>query len=425
MHRSITRTYRKHFADVHSGAEDGADVMPLTGAQRRFHHTRSTDPLGRVKVVPVLVEFPPGALSARRLDRAARAAARRHPRCAGPHVIRGVPVLRTGPPDIGPVVEVLPGPDSGHAMRSALDRWPAGHAPFRVLLARDDRRDLLALAFDHIVCDEASIGQVLGQIAAGYDTDVDVPDAEVAEELSRYRHAVESQLDHEHEASGPDALAHWTSRIRDAAPGRWGRDPGGGGGSASEWRRVELSGAAAGRGTLFTTLLATCHAALAEHDGTAPVCYTWGGRAEPSGAGTVVGCFLNTVVAHPPGEHSELLEDVRSGWWEDLEWADTPFDEVVRAARATGARWAGHLDLMLTLDDRTRRPVLVLGGTPGRETYLPGMRVGTPVVVSASYDKHELHLRVDHDPLVVPAGFANRVTDRLVDAVQDRGHVAR
>ncbi|MEU4768084.1 condensation domain-containing protein [Actinosynnema sp. NPDC023794] len=424
MHRSITRSYRKHFAAIDARADRGDPVMPLTGAQRRFHHTRSADPHGRVKVVPVFVEFPPAVLSTRRLDRAARAIARRHPALrASADTIAGVPVLRIGPPDARPIVEEPTGPDAGRAARSALDHWPAGCGPFRVLVARDDRRDLLALAFDHLVCDEVSIGRVLGELAAAYDDDVEVPDTAMTEELDRYRDAVERQLDHEHEASNPDALAHWTARLRDAAPGLWGRDrrPGGTGGSESAWQRVPLSVPPGGRSRLFPTLLAACQEVLAEHDGAAPVCYTWGGR---GGDGAVVGCFLNTVIANPPGELPDRLADVRAGWWDDLEWADTPFDEVVRAARAAGSRWGGHLDLVLTLDDRTRRPTLVLDGATGRETYLPGMRVGTPVVVSASYDKHELHLRVDHDPTIVPPSVAGRVTAALVDAARDSSHVA-
>ncbi len=40
---------------------------------------------------------------------------------------------------------------------------------------------------------------------------------------------------------------------------------------------------------------------------------------------------------------------------------------------------------MLTLEDLHRRPPLVLGGVPGRETHLAGRPLAAPVAVSASH----------------------------------------
>ncbi len=411
MHRSITGTYLKLYSNVHNGADE---LMPLTGAQRRFHHTRSADPLDRARILPVFLEFPPGLLSADRLERAARSVLLRHPALRGvADTAGGVPVLRIGPVPAGPVVREIAASDDG-AVWAALDD-PAERGSFRVLLARDDRRDLLAIGFDHLVCDGESTGLVLDELMSAYQSGARVPDSLAADALRRYRDVVERQLEREHAASGPEALAHWTSRVRDAGPGLWRRDAGQPGGPpASTWQRAALPGSAADRP--FPVLLTACHTALTRIPGTAPVAYTWGGHAG-EGEG-VVGCFINTVLANPQGD------GVRESWWEDLEFVDTPFDEVVRAARASHAPWTGHLDLVLTLIDRTRRPAPVLDGVPGRFTYPPGNRSEEPVIVTAVQDQGALSLRVDHDPTIVPGAAATGIADVLRESLVDAGHVA-
>ncbi len=399
MHRSITGTYRKHYALVHDGADE---LMPLTGAQRRFHHARSSDPHDRAQILPVFLEFPPGLLSVPRLEQAVRSVLRQHPALRGaPDVVGGVPVLRIDPLPEGPVVREIPAPDSDRALWDALDNWPVRPAPFRVLLARDEHRDLLAIGFDHLVCDGESTGLVLDELMSGYHGPAGEPGSSAASGLELYREAVEQQLETEHEASGPEALEHWRSRVRDAGPGLWGTDPHGPGPCASAWQRVALPGT--GRDRPFPTLLAACHTALSRIPGTAPVAYTWGGRDREG----VVGCFINTVLANPGDE------GVQESWYEDLEFADTPFDEVVRAARAAKASWTGHLDLVLTLIDRTRRPAPVLEGVSGRFTYPAGNRTHEPVIVTAVQDREELALRIDHDSTLVPAAAADVVGDAL------------
>lgn len=400
MHRSITGTYRKHFALVHNEADE---VMPLTGAQRRFHHARSSDPHDRVQILPIFLEFPPGLLSVPRLEQAARSVLRRHPALRGaPDVAGGVPVLRIDPLPEGPVLQEISAPDSDRALWHALDNWPVRPASFRVLLARGERRDLLAIAFDHLVCDGESTGLVLDELMSGYHSPASEPDFSAVSGLRHYRETVEQQLATEHEASGPEALEHWRSRVQDAGPGLWGTDSHGPGPCTSVWQRVAVPAT----DRPFPVLLAACHTALSRIPGTAPVAYTWGGRDREG----VVGCFINTVLANPRGQ------GVQESWWEDLEFADTPFDEVVRASRAAKAPWSGHLDLVLTLIDRTRRPAPVLDGVSGRFTYPAGNRTHEPVIVTAVQESEELALRIDHDSAIVPAVAADVVGDVLREA---------
>ncbi len=98
----------------------------------------------------------------------------------------------------------------------------------------------------------------------------------------------------------------------------------------------------------------------------------------------MLGCFLNTLV-HPATTGRTDLDELSAAWWDDLDHADTPFDEVVHAARSAGAGWSGALDGLLTFEDLHRRPPLVLAGTTGRETHLAGRPLPAPFAVSASH----------------------------------------
>ncbi|MFE2108336.1 non-ribosomal peptide synthetase, partial [Kitasatospora sp. NPDC059463] len=131
--------------------------------------------------------------------------------------------------------------------------------------------------------------------------------------------------------------------------------------------------------------------------------YPWGGR--PAGAAPVLGCFLNTLVhPAPPGPPREL-DALGAAWWDDLDHADTPYDEVVRAARSAGAGWSGTLDGLLTFEDLHRRPPLVLDGVTGREVHLAGRPLAAPLAVSASHGE-DLLVRLAWDRERHPQGAA-------------------
>ncbi|MER6397256.1 non-ribosomal peptide synthetase [Kitasatospora sp. NPDC001603] len=383
MHASITSAYLARYRSA--AADSPADLLPLTGAQRRFLITRRLAPHDRSDVVPLFFAYPRGTLDVERLARAAAAVAAHHPALSGGFAtVRGTPVLRVGGPSAEAArITVAPGDTARAALRRALLDRPAGGPALRLLVARDPdaEEELLALALDHAACDEQSLGVLTAELSEAYEGG-DAPAAGPGPQaLADYRQAVELQLAAEDAAGGTAAQAHWGRRL--------GALTGAGGGAATSTgmlteRLPAAEGAA--RGAVFPALLDAVGAAahrLHPVDGPLALGYPWGGR--PPGAPAALGCFLNTLV-HPAGPTAtDDLDALADAWWDDLDHAGTPFDEVVRAARTAGAAWSGTLDAMLTLEDLHRRPPLVLGGTPGRETHLAGRPLAAPLAVSASH----------------------------------------
>ncbi|MFE7119884.1 non-ribosomal peptide synthetase, partial [Streptomyces sp. NPDC057654] len=172
----------------------------------------------------------------------------------------------------------------------------------------------------------------------------------------------------------------------------------------------------------FPDLLGACAAAARAlyGEGTHPLGYPWGGR--PAAARPVLGCFLNTVVfpataaasAAGPDAHAALS----TAWWDDLDRADTPFDEVVRAARTAGAPWSGRLAGLLTVED-AHAPALRLGGVTGREVYVDGRAVRAPFAVSVSQGS-EFLVRMAWDRSVLDDNVAEDAFGELTGALRAR-----
>ncbi|MDH6577279.1 non-ribosomal peptide synthetase [Kitasatospora sp. MAP5-34] len=410
MSASITAAYLARFRSVTAGA---ADLLPLTGAQRRFALTRRLDPQGRPDVVPLFFAYPRGTVDVARLRRAAVRLAGRHPALRGTlAALRGTPVLRLGEPTAEVrTVPVRPGGTAEDALRRELLAWSADGPPLRLLLAAGpgDDEELLAIALDHAACDEQSLGTVTAELTRLYREDSpsdQAPPTAVGDDVAAYREAVELQLAAEVAASSPGAFTHWGRRLggltgsADGLPGRAEGPPDTG---MLSHRLPAATGA--GRSAAFPALLDAVSAAACSLFGAdrptdratdrtteqAPdratdhglaLGYPWGGR--PPGAPQALGCFLNTLV-HPADAGPADLDGLSASWWDDLDHADTPFDEVVHAARSAGSRWSGALDGLLTFEDLHRRPALVLGGTAGRETHLAGRPLTAPFAVSASH----------------------------------------
>ncbi|WP_051967511.1 hypothetical protein [Kitasatospora mediocidica] len=387
---SITAAYLARYRSV---AAQRAELVPLTGAQRRFLLSRRLDPQGRPAIVPLFFAFPRGTVDPARLRRAATRLAELHPALRGSlTTLRGTPALRLGEPSAEVrEVAVAPGGRAEDALRQALLGWLPEGPPLRLLLARQpgqDGEELLALALDHTACDEQSLGLVTADLSRLYREDPSAaPDPrESAAAVAAYREAVELQLAAEAAASSPAAFAHWAARLGALADTDRVRP------AATELppptgmlthRLPAATGAA--RGAVFPALLDGVSAAAVDLFGSErPLAlgYPWGGR--PPAAPQALGCFLNTLV-HPATAAPADLTELSACWWDDLDHADTPFDEVVHAARSAGASWPGTLDGLLTFEDLHRRPPLVLGGTPGRETHLTGRPIGAPFAVSASH----------------------------------------
>lgn len=419
---SITAAYLARYRAVAAGAPQS--LLPLTGAQRRFLITRRLTPGGRPETVPVFFSYPRGTVDLPRLQRAATTVAARHPALCGAFAnVRATPVLRVGGPSAEAArVAVAPGACAREALREALLDWPADGPALRLLVARapEDDEELLAVALDHAACDEQSLGVVTAELEHAYAVD-DRPGTGPDEAaVADYREAVERQLAAEDAAATPAAHAHWGGRLAgltatEAGPAH-----------STGMLSARVPGAA--RGSVFPALLdAVAVAAHRLHRpggplGTGPgrsgplaLGYPWGGR--PPGAPAALGCFINTLV-HPalPGPTQDL-EALADGWWDDLDHADTPFDEVVRAARAAGAGWNGALDGLLTLEDLHRRPPLALAGVPGRETHLAGRPLPVPLAVSASHGD-DLLVRLAWDRERFPDATAEAAFEGLLGALR-------
>ncbi|MFF7019406.1 non-ribosomal peptide synthetase [Streptomyces klenkii] len=434
---NITSSYLARYRHLTDGAGAQDSALPVTGAQRRFLLARRLDPAGRPTLVPLFFAFPAGSVDPDRLRAAAGRLAALHPALrARQLVLRGVPLQVPGAP-AGHVERVRPRP--GETARDALLRtlseWSADGPPLRFFLATEATdatdaagtagtaggdRDLLALVLDHAACDEQSLGLITAGLTDAYRDGLgprDVPADAAADGLAAYRDAVHLQLAAEERASHPDALAYWAQRlsgIRGNSPATTDVSPNSGTGTAL--RRIPI-GSDGGRATAFPVLLDACAAAArtVHGPGSVPVLgYPWGGR--PPAAAPVLGCFLNTV-AHPADAGDPAGR--AAAWWDDLDRADTPFDEVVHAARRAGAPWSGRLGGLLTFEDLGRRPPLRLGGATGHETHVDGRPVQAPFAVSVSYGT-DLLVRMAWDRSAVPDHRAEEAFDRLTGALGSR-----
>ncbi|MCX5206389.1 non-ribosomal peptide synthetase [Streptomyces sp. NBC_00237] len=423
MHTSdttITGQYLNRFQRL-ATSDGGADLLPVTGAQRRFVLVRAMDPAGRPDTVPMFFAFPRGTVDTGRLRAAAEHVAARHPALhSQTHVVRGTPVLRPGQPSV-PLQEVLaaPGENARDALRRAVGAWSPDGPPLRLFLARDTSADeVLAVVLDHAACDGQSLARIVEDLGDAYLTRLGPGDAtadEIAAGLAEYREAVLLQLEAERRASSPDALAYWGERLRTV--GECAPRPPTGESRPTGSARLRLS--ADSFGVPFASLLDACRAAATVLYGAGqvpPIGYPWGGR--PAGAPPVVGCFLNTVV-FPAATDSvrPAPERTATQWWDDLDRADTPFDEVVHAARTAGSRWSGALDGLLTVDDAGRRPLLRLDGVTGREVDVDGRRIRAPFAVSVVQGP-ELDLRMVWDRAVLDDDRAQDAFAALAGALR-------
>ncbi|WP_414170441.1 non-ribosomal peptide synthetase [Streptoverticillium reticulum] len=409
MSPSITSQYLARYRRLGTG-DRTAELLPLTGAQRRFVLVRSLDSAGRPDLVPMFFAFPHGTVDPARLRAAACHLAALHPALRARHgVVRGTPVLRPAEPDIPlELLDCAPGEDLHPALRRALAGWAAEGPPLRLYLAQGGPatgEEVLAVVLDHAVCDGQSLARIVEELGTAYRDGrgpADVPPSAAAAELAAYHETVLLQLDAEHRAAAPDALAYWGQRLRAVSESTPLPRPESIPAGALPTGAAEATLPSPAGGAPFPALLDACRAAAGALFGAgtvSPVGYPWGGR--PAGAPPVLGCFLNTVVfPAATGTAPFAPAATAEAWWDDLDRADTPFDEVVHAARSAGSPWSGRLDGMLTVDDVRRRPPLCLGGVEGREVHVDGRRIPAPFALAATQGP-ELRLRMAWDRAVL------------------------
>ncbi|GAA2079786.1 hypothetical protein GCM10009801_37630 [Streptomyces albiaxialis] len=437
MHTStddcITAQYLDRYRRAAETTGDPDGLLPVTGAQRRFVVARYLDAGRRPDLVPLFFAFPRGSVDPERLREAAGYLAAAHPALrTRAHVVRGVPVQRLGAPG-AEVSRVMPRPGEGaaDALRRALAAWPADGPPMRLLLtdasaAETDGEgpmEILALALDHAVCDEQSLGQLSADLADAYRHRLgpgDVPAARAEADAAAYAEAVALQLEAERRASAPEALAYWTRRLDlGRVTGRAAFVPDTVRPAGAVRARLALPPGHA-RAVAFPALLDACGIAARALSGEEHVPllgYPWGGR--PAKAAPVLGCFLNTVV-HPAVPRRDAspaaADEAATTWWDDLDHADAPYDEVVRAVRAAGVPWTGSLDGLLTFEDLHRRPPLRLGDAEGREIHIDGRPLQAPFTVAVSYGT-DLLVRMAWDRGALPDARAEAAFDLLITAL--------
>ncbi|MGZ9928390.1 condensation domain-containing protein [Streptomyces sp. NC-S4] len=427
---SITSQYLARHRRLTGDRSD--TLLPVTGAQRRFLLVRALDPSGRPDVVPMFFAFPSGTVDPERLRTAASRLAARHTALRSrPAVVRGTPVLRVGDPDVGVTRSALvPGESPADGLRRALASWDAQGPPLRLFLVHDEERaqDIVAVVLDHAVCDGRSLARIVDELGAAYGEEATEPPVEQGEteaELAAYRDAVLRQLAAEEKAETPEAAAYWADRLRalqTRAPApRPARVPEGTWPSGAAQARLPAHDG----GVSFPGLLDACRSAARELYGpghAVPLGYPWGGR--PTGAAPVIGCFLNTLVFPAYTGEGPGPEVTADAWWDDLDRADVPFDAVVAAVRAAGSGWTGGLDGLLTVDDDSRRPPLVLAGVEGREVHVDGRPVRGPFAVSVTQGA-EIRVRMAWDRAVLDDETAHRAFDALTRALRPSDHTVR
>ncbi|MFE2945059.1 non-ribosomal peptide synthetase [Streptomyces sp. NPDC059255] len=453
MNGSITESYLTRYRAVTHAASDPATVFPLSGAQRRFLLSRNLDPLRRPDIVPLFFHFPQGAVDVPRLRRAAIDFAGLHTvLCGRVGLLKGTPVLRADGPSVEVRrVPVAPGGTAREAVRRELRDWDPRGPSVRLLLARgqDEEHELLALALDHLVCDEQSLGSAVAGLSEAYGrAEHDSAPWTGARDGVAYREVVESQLATEREASQEGALGYWGRRLSGlispeaAAPADPGSPGPAGSAGPSPAGRDDDEGLEKGmlthrlpavpprsRGSLFPALLSAVSAALHARPGGSPgngghagrpmaLGYPWGGR--PAGAPEVMGCFINTLV-HPASAEATHLADVTAAWWDDLDHAGTPYDEVVRAARLAGGTWPGTLHAILTYENLGRRPSLSLAGVTGQETHLAvPLRYAAPIGIAASHGE-DLLIRLVWERDRLPVDHAREAFRVLLHTLHTHG----
>ncbi|WP_340375300.1 condensation domain-containing protein [Streptomyces sp. SS7] len=430
MSLSITDSYLTRYRAVVGTTADPTAFHPLTGAQRRFLLARALDPLGRPDLAPLFFHFPRGALDLSRLRRAAVGFAGRHTVLRGRvGLLKGVPVLHAGEPSVDVRRVPVPAGAARDALRAELGTAQTHGPALRLLLAcgPEEEQETLAVVLDHLACDEQSLGAVVSGISRAYeDTGNGDGPRHGAEDGAVYREAVESQLEAERTASTEASLTYWGERLsglggpvagppqtQDAQDAQDDRSP-----EKGMLSHVLPAVPPRSRGVLFPALLDAGAAALrtwSAGGGTPALGYPWGGR--PAGQPDVMGCFINTLV-HPAASGPARIEDTAAAWWDDLDHAGTPYDEVVRAVRLTGGNWQGTLDGILTFEDLGRRSALRLAGETGRETHVAApLRYAAPVGVAASYGD-ELLVRLVWERSGASDDLAQEAFGALLDSLR-------
>jgi hypothetical protein len=373
-------------------------AFPLTGAQRRFLLARRLSEAAVADLVIMVVEFPAGVVQLDRLRAALAHVAAEHPvLTARPRYMAGVLVL--DPQEEAPVVRRHDprGTETGvETLHRLLAERPTDAPMLSVHLvpavSPAGPVELIGIFIDHVCCDERGLSLLIAELARAYERRLGPADAVPGRQADVYRTAVLAQLEAEAAASTDEYLGYWLSRLEKSGARMPGLPPTNRSINAAFATAVIPGGtrrAAAPAALRAAALAAEVHVGS---DTPALLAYPWGGGQRPDG---IPGSFLNTVLFPVAAADRRELARVTELWWDDLDYAETPFDEVLRVTRRLGEGWTGQLDCLVSFEDVTRRAPLRLGGVEGIERHLE-----RPVVLRA--------------PFEVTVSFASQITIRMV-----------
>nr|ADZ45325.1 amino acid adenylation domain protein [Streptomyces sp. NRRL 30471] len=436
---SLTARYLERFRSRWSGASgESVQVLPATSAQRRFAVLEVM--AGRRLAVPLFFSLPCGLVDEDRLRRALERVADRHPALRCTVRIRNGLVVQEWSAERSPdvaSVRIGSSDDAGRAAAQAIevleDHTAAG--PLHAVLLRGPERDLIGFVFDHAVVDESSLRLFTTDLFLVLEH-LDAPQRlgeRPGAPWADFRDAVWAHLEREAAAAGGTRTDYWVRKLTPVAARALTTPSVGTGGTSVdvvEPPPLPLPEAGA-RPVLFPLALASLHRVLRSAGASPPtsIGYAWGGRQDSTDR--VIGCFMNTVLSTdgpgPWNAPEQGLAAFVDDWWQDLEHADVPFDEVVTAVdRVARSSWPGTADALMVFEDLRNRAPLRLSGQAVEEWLSPVLSPKAELSTALRLDGDGLHLRLltapGHSWSAQAAEFAETWRGQLADLLDAYAH---
>lgn len=253
------------------------------------------------------------------------------------------------------------------------------------LLQVEDERHILTLTVHHIVADGWSIGLIMRDVQALYDSLVVGLASPLPTPLIQYADYVEWLREKAAGRSNAKQLDYWTSKLRDYKPlvlrpeaARQPERTVNGNIVTTLLSREVAAGlnrfASQRNGTMFTVTLAACLALMHRYSGSEDVAVgsAFAGRDRPELEG-LIGLFLNQVVLRAGARRdlsfADFSDHARDVVWEALANQDVPFEQVIARLRPEDKPWS---DPLVSINFNCYR---AYGGTSNIASDFGGVRI--------------------------------------------------